>query len=753
MNNLNFRIRLCADAELGTGLGGELVNNFLPRDALNMPHIPASHIKGLMRAALREIATPLRDLWEPCFKKDSRPSEEWPSPLLRRVFDPNGDDVSAVPLPSLSVSDASLQGPKFLRNGSVDRVAVSELISTVTRTQLSAHGIAEAMSLRTTEALATGSEFFGRLEIPFSSGTVEHLAAQLALLSISAVGGSRNRGGQCVVDLVNGATAQRLSALLQQLNQALQSNRFHEPAPDFQRRHSTASSKPSINCELVELLFVADSPICIPEHPCKSNAIVSGFSIPASAVQGMLLTHINTYDPELASQLFEHPGFRCWPLQPCGDPADSEVSRVATVLSQTQARQGGDRAAKLSDLTDVFNTLPHAVRVSLSHRAAKLSTGRLDDFFEQAFGPRERAYDWMTKAPGAPLKAVDGVLLATENKVRLWSARAMRRHLTSHGVIEGSQRGDSPTRRNLFSVEAMAPLIWRGMVSLPENVTQRLLKSIDAQLHFHIGKAKSVRGRGRLYGRKLPSESLLFEGASSQPTVLILQSPTAIPEDVHRAMQKDCLSAEDVLEQVATQWLRTHNLPPLAPQPCSWASVGLQFGWNRHRRGLQSALPVLQPGSILVLESRSNPEALQKAIMAGFRLEASKDDAMYRQRGLGAIAVHPGMTEAFYEPGGADIPALPKSEMQLAMQSVLAWKKAPYLPSASQIRAIEQRLPNVAAALHHLEKQIKQRAVTRHTWEPIHKSVRELITESPNQAKWALDALADIATGFEAGDN
>lgn len=761
MTTLSFRIRLCADAELGTGLGGELVNSFLPRDAMNMPHIPASHIKGLMRAALREIASPLRKRWAQHFTDEELGEHSWPHALLKRVFDPNGDDALAEPVPSLFVTDAKLPQEKFVRHGTVDRAAVAQLVSNVSRTKLTEYGMAEDMSLRTTEALATGSEFFGKLGLPFTAGTVEYLAAQLALLSINAVGGSRNRGGQCVVDLTGGPQAPRLSVLLQQLDQALKGRKFHTQSHGSQdlQSHlkSTHSPLTSINAlatnsTLVELLFVADSPICIPERPDKTNLLISGFSIPASAVQGMLLNHINALAPKLASQLFEHPGFRCWPLQPCGDPADSEIQRITTALSQLHSGKFPKYSDKLSDLMKVFDLLPYSVRVSLSHRAAKFSTNSRDDFFEQAFGPRERAYDWKDKVQGAPLKAVDGVLLATENRIRLWSARSMRRHLTSHGVVEGSQRGSDGTGQNLFSVEAMAPLLWRGLVSLPENIVNGFLESIDSQPDFRIGKAKSVRGLGRLYGRRLPSDNVLFGNDSQEHTVLILQSPVAIPEQLHREMQRANQSAEDVLQRIAANWLSAHHLPSLASSPNCWASVSLLFGWNRHRRGLQSAVPVLQPGSVFVLESQADPALLQQAIMAGFRFETDNDDANHRQRGFGAVAVHPGMASEFYDPGTSEILKMHKSPLQLAMLEVLDWKSSPYLPSASQIRAVQQRLPNKTSALEHLKRQKDQRAVTRHTWEPIYDSVKKLIERAPDEAKHALDMLADIAASRAEGD-
>ncbi len=84
MTHYRFKIKLVGDAELRTGIGGEAVNSYVPKDQRGLPFIPGSHIKGLMRAAIKEIAE-VRTDWEPFFAKDEQP-REWPYPLLDRVF-------------------------------------------------------------------------------------------------------------------------------------------------------------------------------------------------------------------------------------------------------------------------------------------------------------------------------------------------------------------------------------------------------------------------------------------------------------------------------------------------------------------------------------------------------------------------------------------------------------------------------------------------------------------------------------------
>ncbi|MBQ6106850.1 MAG: hypothetical protein IJK97_01465, partial [Thermoguttaceae bacterium] len=55
MKVYQYSITLHSDAQPGTGLGGETVNDYVPRDMQGRPFCPGAHIKGLMREALLEI--------------------------------------------------------------------------------------------------------------------------------------------------------------------------------------------------------------------------------------------------------------------------------------------------------------------------------------------------------------------------------------------------------------------------------------------------------------------------------------------------------------------------------------------------------------------------------------------------------------------------------------------------------------------------------------------------------------------------
>ena len=54
-----FTIRLTSDAEPGTGLGGEVINDLVPRDHCRRPVVEASHLKGLMKAEFHAMSAHL----------------------------------------------------------------------------------------------------------------------------------------------------------------------------------------------------------------------------------------------------------------------------------------------------------------------------------------------------------------------------------------------------------------------------------------------------------------------------------------------------------------------------------------------------------------------------------------------------------------------------------------------------------------------------------------------------------------------
>lgn len=735
MTQIHYRIRLVSDAEPATGLGGGTLDSLVPRDSQKVPFFPSSHIKGLMRAALRSIAAH-RVAWREAF---GGAESDWPLPLLERVFGhEEEDDKSYDALVRVDAASLVDQDPLDFETLLVSRTAIAE------------SGIAEPMSLRTTEAIPSESVFKGTIYSDVASDSVEGIAWRLALVSISAVGSSRNRTGQCVVDLLDindNPTDLMPDQLLRDLDVAISEKRFHRRELNQQHRWADIGTLEK-QSTVIELMFAAATPVCVPERPDRSNVITSGFCIPATAVQGVLLHHVSKLNPKLGDELFAATNFRCWPLNPCGQIEDA----VGMEIEKPDNR--------------LFDQLPNSVRISLSHRSAKFYLGDVceNHFFEPAFGDRADAYRWPDVPDNAPLKASDGVLLVTPvpGTRRLWKASEMPRHLTTHGVSDGPATASEDRRagRNLYSVEAMMPMYWRGIVTLPSNLAESFVTSINQREEYRFGKGRSVRGRGRLIARIMPADatSLLnatpADGGDNQDrTALILQSPVAVPRSLH----SKGMSADDVLREIAASWLKTRGLPSLAEKPATWASVGLRFGWNRHDgdRPFQEAVPVLQPGSVFTLSELANPADLQAALIAGFHHD-SHDAVEEKQKGHGALAVHPGIATGFYQSPRTS-PEIGNRTLAEAMRIVDGLRSRSHLPSPSQIRGVQQRIATIGphdeqreslnAAKSHLATQQVQRPDVRLAWDPIADEVGRVLSDfTPEIAHRALKTLADIAS-------
>ena len=688
MTIYQFSIRLTSDAEPGTGLGGEVVNELIPRDHGGRAVLPASHIKGLMRAGLQEVAASLG----------------WPQEVVASVFG-QSDETRPGCGSAVRLTDA---------------VAVATTaVRLVTRTAVEESGVARDATLRTTQSIPIGTRFEGEVESSVPEGSSQDLAWRMALLAISAIGGNRTRGsGACVAEIRG---EKRTSGqLLRELAGRIARGDWRqapEDQPASRLGETNAGRRLADRPVVLRLVFQARSPICCPEIPDKTNVITTGFSIPASTIQGVLLNRIANRDAELASLLFDSPLFRAWPLHPCGAPA------------------GQDRAS--------LDELPTPIRVSLTHRAAKFSEPQgLQErhFFDEAL--ETEPYEWTAAAGGVPLKAADGVLLRWKNgRVRLWKAAAMPHVVSSHGV-----HSDPETQggRNLFTVDAMAPLIWKGLVVVPEDVAAILVAELERDPRVAIGKSRTVRGLGDLRAAVIdgiPDEWQI----RTEHTVLVVQSPLLLPDQASPGR-----TAEEELAVLAQEWLERHGLP--APDKGTWASVGIRFGWNRHRAGLQRACRVIQPGSVIAFSRQLDESKLAAALRTdGLGLDG-------RERGFGAVSVHPGKAEGFYQAApelrsiGSDAPG----QLRDAVRLILEIRQSPAgrLPSPSQIRAVQQRLvkSDKEQTLKYLENQTKRTSPIWFTWEPIHSQVAQLLNGySKPIASRALEILADMAIVDQKG--
>jgi CRISPR/Cas system CSM-associated protein Csm3 (group 7 of RAMP superfamily) len=252
MSEIRFRVRLICDAQPATGLGGGETNSLVPRDANRRPYLPGSHVKGLMRASLKEIALQRAD-WKSNFERKTSVDRQnaWPYPFLDFVFG-TSDSASASYESKVRVDDATL-----VVEGRSDADATTHFVA---RTGLGADGLAKASSLRTTETLSAETQFEGTIYSPHGAGSLVCQAWSLALVAISAIGGSRSRSGQCVVDLIDeqgNITTPSIDVMLTRLTQEIADWTGDEPS--IHRRSNTLGSIKSFSekSAVIELLFAA----------------------------------------------------------------------------------------------------------------------------------------------------------------------------------------------------------------------------------------------------------------------------------------------------------------------------------------------------------------------------------------------------------------------------------------------------------------------------------------------------------------
>ena len=375
-----YTIKLTSDAEPGTGLGSSIINDLAPRDQWRKPVLRASHVKGLMRQALKDIAEPLA----------------WDDALEARVF--------GVP----DETELGIESSFRLTDAVATANPSSSLVS---RTALHPDtGTATEQTLRTTESIPVGTVFTGTLYTSVKPDSVEDLAWRLALLAVPAVGAGRTRGsGACVVSIED--EHRNLGQLLKTLAKERQ---IWTGA--FSMTPATGAKVPaslSDTSVVLQLVFEAHTPVCCPEVADKTNVISSGFRIPASAVQGVILDRLNAIDSDFATRVFNSPHFRPWPLLPSWTPS--------------------------SEAEPCPDPPPIAIRVGLTHRVSKFSRELdlqpeevADASIEWIPGseqdedhPASSGADPDQPVSGPPLKAADGVLIRAANGVRLWKAGDM----------------------------------------------------------------------------------------------------------------------------------------------------------------------------------------------------------------------------------------------------------------------------------------------------------------------------------------
>lgn len=662
-NSLAYTLKLVSDAEPSSGFGTELTNALVPRDTTGWPVIPASHIKGLMKQAMKDFEDAIKGTEDNLLLKGI-------TELKVRIFGNEFDNATIFSLTDCKPSKIPV-------------------MKTVTRTALNSSGTAKNGTLRTTETIAAGTEFTGSINFIINPSQLEKLLVRYALLSIMEVGGSRNRGcGACFVTIDDEGKLQPgevLKAIIVEIKKDSRTN----PPPLPTHLQGDPNKRVTL-----KLTFTADNPICVPELPvvAGNNVIRSGFTISSSAVQGIILHRIDALNREVANACFKSDIFRVWPLLPTLDDAVG---------------------------------IP--IRTSVSHKISKLPIEKdryefCDEIIEE--------YDW-TKAPqNAPLKSADGVLIPTGDGVKLWRSNDMARHITAHGVHNGDSQA-----RNLFTVESLAVNKFCGLVVMPEDAANLFLKSLDDNPTVLVGKARSIRGSGKLVA--MPSLSFpdfkypIAAKAAKEVYCFIVQTPLLIEGDTNG------MSVDSIFKGMVQKagWGKVAETS---------GSIQVLFGWNRHKDGRQKAERVIAPGSVFELEAR--PDHLEGLLVKGI--------GNGKERGFGAVLPHPGIATKRHTPKTMPIPI--KSPDQSGKIGWELWKKAidtGLMPS--QIAQVQAELANgKQAALDFLDRQHKERpAKIWDRWKPVIQELRELINKDadiPEATPKILKTWHDLAVYTES---
>lgn len=638
MSKIGFKIKLTSDGEQGSGFGTERIDSLLPRNINSQIILPASHIKGIIRENLEILAIPY--IGEDAIAK------------LFGEEDKKGEKGSAL----FHLNDAI--APKD-----------AEIIE-ISRTKLNKFGTADSESLRTSEAVATGTVFTGSVITHRNLSNEYVQLLKLGLLSLFEVGGSRNRGaGACVLTIDNesktpGAALKEIAGI---------DYKKIEPLNENTNKNTNSFSDKQVT---MKLTFKAENPVCVPETPIvKNNMIKSGFSIPASAVQGALLHRINNmFSEEMATRCYESENFRAWPLLP----------------------------------TKNEKTL--SVRVSLTHKISKLKNNKN----EYVFGDDIIEPIVLKDVPkNAPLQASDGVLIIDDEKVWLWKSSEMARVITAHGV----HNGQNEKERNFYTVEALAPTVFTGIISMPESVADLLEKTPEEDSFITLGKSRSVRGGGSLSAKKISSLEALPIIGSIEKSIFIVQSPLLIPKEIAKQPVHKIIN-----KLVSDAGFGTVN-------KCS-GSVNTLFGWNNQNKEKKflEARYVIAPGSVFKLDNpvENIKELLVKGIGGG------------RKEGFGAVLPHPGVANHKYTP-----PPFAKkvsaSEKNFGLEGFELWKKAKDSQlSASQIsrvRELTKHSPEEAIAYLHRQKYERPANIWERWKEVIDKIEIEIKSDPENMVK------------------
>jgi hypothetical protein len=665
MITLPFEIELMSDGEPGTGLGIETTDQLLPRSAGGRPIIPASHLKGLVREQLMELGQDLG--WPMATITSEKPGEsatdaQQVPTLVKVLLGAGGKTEADGGVVYFSDAEAERDAPKLLihRSGSA------------------------AHSLRITEALPTGMKLGGRLVIDCDlSGAAA--AMQLALHSITSIGSNRNRGsGACVIRW-NKETNPNLAVLLAQVDElarkpeaellkAMEDSGVESVDPVLEIAGETAWYR---------LTFRAEQPVCCPERPVRTNVIRSGIAIPASAVQGVILTILAKKG--MADACYGHVGTRFWPLQPTGPYTEIEGIPVRTSLTHRQTKANRDEPTHFGDAT-----------------------------LGQA---RDEARAWK-----------DGVLVPLEKDfVRFLPASHFPRSLAAHVAL------GTGSDQQLYSVESMAPQTWTGLVALPVEAGEALEAEIGSSRFVAFGKRRTVQGQGTLRITRLDDDHAIFAPART----FIVQEAGWIPDDweignVHEVFKK-LLPAVPAPDEAH------------AEAACRFGFNRRDTARTKGK-GLIRARNVISAGSVFSLEHEVPAEQLKDYLLRGFgancESEAGRLDGLGAILPHPGVAQ---ATES--DDDQSNIDSYPKSESGPGVTEGLAiFRSSRNHPSPSQISSLCQKADREGrdAVLAYLQHQKEDRGRFWFSWQPFHEFITKV--EDPEKLRGALHLWRNLVT-------
>jgi hypothetical protein len=330
------------------------------------------------------------------------------------------------------------------------------------------------------------------------------------------------------------------------------------------------------------------------------------------------------------------------------------------------------------------------------------------------------------------LKSADGVLLTDGTHVKLWKASDMARMVTAHAVHHGDREGTKSTqKRNLFTVESMAPTLFTGLVSMPKTAADLLLKSLKENPFIQLGKSRSVRGGGELKAEIVEFSELPIM-KKHEETVFILQSPLLVPQNLVKK------SVSEIISILAAD-------SGFGEVEIASGSITTQFGWNEKiNKGFLGGRSVIAPGAVFKL--KSPVESLKEKLIAGI--------GEGRENGFGAVLPHPGVAERLF-PEGSTPRVVPKPHKNFGLEGFELWRKtkAGHL-SASQISRVRE-LAGLDAdkAIEYLERQKKDRPTPIwERWKEIIHQIEDGIRKDPQYMGKVLKVCQDLLVA-DKGEN